>query len=326
LLPDRTGRRILAADPDIIHLHWINAGFLSIGSLSAFEKPIVWTMHDMWPITGGCHYAGRCRRFESNCGRCPALGSSRSRDLSRLIWDKKSAMFDGLDLTVVTPSTWLAEQAAKSSLFEGVDIQLIPNGIDTSLYSPYENTVAKEELKLNSDSSKILFGAANIDDQRKGAGHLFSAIRNLHQRISDFELVLFGTSESGVPDDLVSCTRNLGRITDEQLRRLYSAADVYVVPSLEDNLPNTVMESMAAGTPVVGYDTGGIGDMIEHAQTGYLAEHGAIDDLADGIAWVLDDPDRREHLGRQARARAEERYNIETVAHQYHALYEDILA
>jgi len=109
LLPDRTGRRIRAVDPDIIHLHWINAGFLSIGSLSAFEKPIVWTMHDMWPITGGCHYAGRCRRFESNCGRCPALGSSRSRDLSRLIWDKKSAVFDGLDLTVVTPSTWLAE-------------------------------------------------------------------------------------------------------------------------------------------------------------------------------------------------------------------------
>lgn len=322
--PDQTDRRIRAHDPDVVNLHWINAGFVRIETLKQLNTPVIWTLHDMWPFTGGCHYSGGCKRFEDGCGECPALGSSRGRDLSRWVWERKSNAWEDLDLTIVSPSTWLAEQAQNSSLFADAEIRVIPNGIDTNVHRPYGRSRGRELYDLPMDRKLVLFGSADPNDPRKGAGILLNALEKLDANRSEVDVVMFGPERVEISEAGGFRVHQVGNVDEVGLRLLYSAADTFVTPAVEDNLPNTVLESLAAGTPVVGFDIGGVGDMVDHKTNGYLAESRDAADLAAGIQTVLERTDEGDSMAVQARNTAVTRHEIEDVAAEYRELYRDV--
>ncbi|MDH3980403.1 MAG: glycosyltransferase family 4 protein [Gammaproteobacteria bacterium] len=328
-LSGNTWRRANALNPDIVHLHWITKAFLGIRDLARLNAPIVWTLHDMWAFTGGCHYDTGCGRYLQTCGSCPVLGSSRTRDLAHRLQSARLREWEGLDMTIVCPSRWLADCARNSAVLAGRHIEVIPNGINLQAYRPIEKTAARKHLSITTDDRLILFGAMGpTENARKGFSQLQSGLQHLaasgwdkHTRV-----IVFGTTEStqlplsGFP---VQHIPQLQR--DEDLAALYSAADVFVAPSLQDNLPNTVMEALACGTPCVAFNIGGMPDLIEHKENGYLATPRDNESLARGIAWVLEDLPRWQQLSRQARAFTQDHFDLAVVAKQYKQLYSDIL-
>ena len=285
-LPNIITHKIAQINPDIINLHRICGGYLQIETLAKFNKPIVWTLHDMWAFTGGCHYSQECARYTKSCGSCPQLDSNRDWDLSRWVWQRKAKAWQDLNLTIVTPSQWLAKCARVSSLFQDLPIKVIPNGIDTTKYKPIAQSLARELLNLPQDKQLVLFGAMNAtSDRRKGFHFLQPALQYLSQSgwQEKLEIVIFGASEPINPPNLGFKCHYLGRLNDDiSLALAYNASDVMIVPSLEDNLPNTVMEAIACGTPCVTFNIGGMPDMIEHQKNGYLAVPFQIEDLAGG--------------------------------------------
>lgn len=329
VLPGSVAADVARLAPDLVHLHWVAGGFLRVETLARLGRPLVWTLHDSWPFTGGCTMPLDCRRYEERCGRCPILGSTRERDLSRRLWTRKRKAWEGLDLTIVTPSRWLGAAARASALFRDLRVEVIPNGLDLARFRPHDRHGARELLGLPRDRRLILFIGMNIvNDRNKGFHLLMPALEALRQsgRGERAELVVAGCSgsPSGVSMPLV--THFLGRLHDDvTLALLYSAADLLVLPSIQENLPNTVMEAMACGTPVVAFDQGGVPDLVAHGRTGFLARPDDPGDLACGMAELLADDARKEAFGREARCAAEEKYGLETVARHYHALYEEIL-
>ncbi len=323
-------KQIESLNPDIINLHWIGREFLTIEDLQRLKKPIVWTLHDMWAFTGGCHYNGDCDRYTHSCGACPQLRNSKESDLTRWVWQRKAKAWKNLNLTIVSPSTWLADCAKASSLFKDLPIEVIANGLDTQKYKPFNQQIARELLNLPQDKQLVLFGAFNASkDKRKGFQLLLPALQSLSEAgWSDrLELVVFGASEPEKPVHLGFKTHYLGRLNDDlSLALLYSAADVFVVPSVEDNLPNTVMEAISCGTPCVAFKIGGLPDLIDHQQNGYLAKPFEIEDLATGIAWVLQDKERQQKLRFYAREKTEKAFSLEIQARRYLSLYTEILA
>jgi glycosyltransferase involved in cell wall biosynthesis len=323
-------QKVAAARPDIVHLHWVAGDFLRIENLSKFGKPIVWSLHDMWAFTGGCHYDASCGRYVDRCGACPQLHSQMENDLSRSVWMRKEKSWAELPITVVTPSRWLADCAKASSLFRSARVEVIPYGLDLEIYRPSDRNVAREILNLPRDKRLILFGAVKATGvPRKGFGFLQSALNKLSKDAvrDNTALVVFGASRPPDEPDLKFETHFMGRVQDDvHLALIYSAADVFVAPSLQDNLPNTVMESLACGTPVVAFDTGGIPDMIEHKANGYLAKALDPDDLAQGLEWILNDPERAGRLGAAGRKKALTEYPLSLQAERYLKLYTDLLA
>ena len=327
ILPDNINKKIQGINPDIIHLHWISAGFIKIETLAKINKPIIWTLHDMWAFTGGCHYDEECGKYNKNCGYCPTLGSNKKNDLSYKIFKRKEKFWKNLNLTIVTPSSWLGECAKKSLLFYKTRVEVIPNGIDLNRFKPIDKNIARDILCLPKDKKLILFGALSaLGDKRKGFLLLKEALKKLSSKENkDIELVIFGSSKPRNEEDLVFKTHYLGRLNDEtSLAVVYSAADVMIVPSIQDNLPNTIMESIACGTPVVAFNIGGIHDMIEHQKNGYLAKPFDTGDLAYGIKWVLEDDIRRKQLSRNAREKVVQEFDIVKVAKKYEDLYKDV--
>jgi glycosyltransferase involved in cell wall biosynthesis len=327
-LPDKVVSRVNHISPDIINLHWVNAGYLQIESLAKFNQPIVWTLHDMWAFTGGCHYSGSCDRYSQSCGSCPQLGSHQKWDLSHWVWKRKAKAWKNLNLTLVTPSQWLADCAKNSSLFQNSRIEVIPNSLDVNQYKPIDRNIARELLNLPHIKYLLLIGAGDVhSDRRKGFHLLLAALKKLsnNQLQNQIELVVFGTSEPMDPPDLGFKTHYLGKVNDDlSLSLVYSAANIFIAPSLEDNLPNTVMEALACGIPSVAFNIGGMSDMIEHKRNGYLAEPYAIEDLANGIAWVLEDKERYSELSFRARQKVEQEFSLEIQAQHYLSLYEEL--
>jgi glycosyltransferase involved in cell wall biosynthesis len=329
--PDRLASRVNFLAPDIINLHWINAGFLQIETLTRFSQPVVWTLHDMWAFTGGCHYSGECDRYTHSCGACPQLGSIRERDLSRLVWQRKARSWKDLALTIVTPSRWLAEQSQKSSLLQNFRVEVIPNGIDIRRYKPLDRNLAREILGLPQDKQIVLFGAMSPTGEHRKGFHLFlPALQRLSQSESwqgRLELAILGTSRSPDSPDFNFKAHYLGRLGDDiSLALVYAAADVFVAPSLQDNLPNTVLEALACGTPCVTFNIGGMPDMIDHKKNGYLVEPFNIEEFAHGIAWVLEDRERSEKLQESSRQKVVEKFTLELQANRYLALYEELFS
>ncbi len=322
-LPSLIARSINAQGADLLHLHWIGHGLLPISAWPHLRPPVVWTLHDSWAFTGGCHIPHDCRRFEERCGRCPILGSTRELDLSRLTWLAKSRAFPKLKPVIVTPSRWLADSVRRSSLLANAELHVIPYGLDLDLFRPSDRAAARAALDLPPDRPLIAFGAMwALEDHNKGADLLAEALEKVD---TDADFVVFGSDR--VPDGLSRTGFAAGSITDEsRIAQVYAAADVTVVPSRSENLPLTVMESLACGTPVVAFRIGGIPDLIEHQVNGYLAEPFDTADLARGIAWVLENPERHARLRAAARAKAERDYEITHIARRYLALYEDILS
>ncbi|MBQ0725147.1 MAG: glycosyltransferase family 4 protein [Cycloclasticus sp.] len=317
--------RINTINPDVVHLHWVNKAMLSISDIAVIKAPIVWSLHDMWAFTGGCHYDEECGAYEQSCGTCKVLGSIKPNDLSRKIFKKKlNAYAKNKNLTVVVLSKWLAVCASKSMLFKNKEVVCLPNPIDTSVYLPLDKCIAREILGLPLDKKLILFGAMGAtSDPRKGFKELCEALLQLKGQ--DIELVVFGSSQPKVSEGFKFNTHYLGQLHDDvTLRALYSAANVMVVPSRQENLSNAIMESLACGTPVVGFDIGGNGDMIEHQKNGYLTKPFDTADLTVGIEWVLNAPNYEE-LSTNARNKVLNEFDSEIVAKQYIELYRSVL-
>jgi glycosyltransferase involved in cell wall biosynthesis len=317
---------------DIIHIHWTNSGFLSINDLKklmALNKPIVWTLHDMWAFTGGCHYSGPCDHFKNQCGNCLFLSDADDDDISHDGWLRKKAMYAAAkSLTIVTCSHWLGEVAMKSSLLKNLIVHAIPNPIDTELFSPKDKQAARAKWGINPDAKIILFGAANINDRRKGINYLVEALQHFkagHAQAANVEIVIFGKNKHFDTSTLPFPVHQLNIITSPaDLAQVYSLADVFVSPSIEDNLPNMVMEAMACGTPVVAFNTGGIPDLIDHNINGYMAEFKSAADLATGIS-VLLSPGNHTKFSDAARYKVLRVFNNKKVAGQYISLYQSLL-
>ena len=323
-LPENRVQQIDLIHPDIVNLHWIGSGFLRLESLQNIQQPIVWTMHDMWAFTGGCHYTDGCDRYLQQCGYCPQLGSRSKRDRSAWNWKRRERLFKALKLTIVAPSKWLADCAKQSLLLNHCRVEHIPNGLDLTTYRAHNKAWVRSLLKLPLDKPLILFGASDaMFDRRKGSNFLEIALQKLSQMEWENrpEIVIFGASHGAL--DCGFIVHYLGILQDDvTLALAYGAADVFVAPSIQDNLPNTVLESIACETPVVAFTIGGMPDLIESGQTGYLAQPFDTDDLARGIHWVLT---TEKPLGKQAREIAEQRFSLTKQAYAYKDLFESLL-
>ncbi|HQG08802.1 MAG TPA: glycosyltransferase family 4 protein [Dysgonamonadaceae bacterium] len=310
-------------DADVVHLHWINQGMLSlheIGKIIASGKKIVWTMHDMWPFTGICHHAGSCSNFKKACGSCPYLGSHSSRDLSRHVFLQKQATYAKGKITFVACSHWLQSLAEKSPLTKGHNVVSIPNPIDTDIYRPKDKIAARNKLNLPIDKKIVLFAAVKASDKRKGTDYLIEASRLMAQRNNDIHFLIAGNRSDEIEQQLALPAHSTGYVSPENMPDIYNAADVFVTPSLQENLPNTIMEAMSCGTPCVGFEIGGIPEMIDHKQNGYVARYKVVEDLAEGLCRILES-DETETLSANAREKALSSYSENIVVQNYLELY-----
>ncbi|MBN1250938.1 MAG: glycosyltransferase family 4 protein [Bacteroidales bacterium] len=334
--PANTGINIsknkLVKNADVIHIHWFNQGFLSINNLKQIldlNIPVVLTLHDMWAFTGGCHYSSDCLSYKNTCGNCKFLKKNGDNDLSHKILQKKLKLYSKHNISIVTCSKWLKEKAQESTLLNKFKIINIPNPINQEIYLKKENDDLKRKLNLPLNKKLILFGSANIMDERKGFHYLKEALLDLNSDSANYkneiELVVFGKSNSEYLNSIPFIYHDLGIIKDENtIVDIYNIADLFVLPSLEDNLPNTIMESLACGTPVVAFNTGGIPEMINHRQNGYIAEYKSITDLKEGIKYLISHKNI-EVLSKKAIIKVNEEYNEKIVARQYSSLYKSII-
>ena len=324
--PSALAAQVNQAEPDIVNLHWVGNGFLSLRELSGFRAPIVWTLHDAWAFTGGCHYPAGCRGYTSRCGRCPQLGSESIRDLSWLNLRAKRASLRDV-AAFVTPSAWLAGLAAESGAVASDRLHVIPNGLDGMTFVPMDRDKARRELGLPADAVLLLAGAHDLNERRKGWHLLRGAIERVVEAIpGHYVLVVFGAhselSSGGWPCEV----RSLGTLREEgEIARICSAADVLLMPSLQDNLPNLALEAQACGCPVVGFDSGGLREIVEHGSTGMLAQETTASGLADAArAWLAMAPNRSE-VSVRARARFEREFSFSVHGRRIAALYDLLL-
>jgi len=319
----------LVQKADIIHLHWINFGFLSLDSLEKLfllGKPVVWTLHDMWTFTGGCHYSKGCENFLSHCRYCPFLAKPEEYDLSFAQFERKKSMYGKARMALVSPSKWLDEIVKSAELTKNIHAQSIPNCIDTNLFTTLNKSEIRAKLNLPVDKKLVLFAGANTQDPRKGFSFFKDAIAKLNRDSMETEVLILGKARTENFIGFPSNVHYLGKISDQQeLVNAYNAADLIAVPSLEDNLPNTIMEAMACGTPVVGFDTGGIPEMIDHKINGYVSEAGSSESLAEGMKWILDN-NTSYSLSRLARKKVIGSYSENVIARRYQEIYQSLLA
>lgn len=325
--PETVAARVEGLAPDIVNFHWI-CGFVRIETLAKLKRPIVLTLHDMWAFTGGCYYTQECDRYTQSCGACPQLHSQRDNDITRWVWQRKRKAWQGLNLTVVTPSRWLGECVRQSSLLRHSRLEVIANGIDISRYKPGDRRYGRSWLNLPPDKHLILFAANSLSYWRKGRKYLMAALQEFQKFTIalETELVILGSP----PDEQYL---NLGFPVHVQehlhddiaISLICATVDLVVVASTQDNLPNSILEALACGTPCVAFDIGGISDMIEHKYNGYLAPAFKTKELANGINWVLEDNQRHQVLSENARKTVVTKFTQEQQAQAYTQLFADIL-
>ncbi|WP_019878765.1 glycosyltransferase [Succinispira mobilis] len=327
IIPNPTLRKYIKSNNfDIVNLHWINGGFFRLEELD-FKKKYIWTLHDSWAFTGGCHIPYYCLEYEHNCEKCAMLKNKKLFNLAKTFWKKKKAIYEILDMTVVAPSNWLAKCAQNSSLMNNKRIVVIPNGIDTSIYKPIEKKIAREILNLPENKKIICFGAiSSTADENKGYNYLKDALKYLKTNCGnlDFEILIFGSDKPLTPENFGVPINYLGKVNDDYtLALVYSSADVFVAPSKSENLPNTVMESLACGRPVVAFDIGGMSDLIVNGSNGYLAKPYDAIELGKCLLRILL-ADNLAQYEVNARRKVVENFTIEHVARKYIDLYEEI--
>jgi len=328
VMPIRIASAVRRLHPDIVQFHWAGRGSAPIETLRGISHlPIVWTLRDMWPLTGGCHYSAGCQRFLTGCGNCPQIGSHRARDLSAWQWRRKQRSWRNVNITFVALSRWMANYARQSPLVFNNTVSIIPNGIDTQTFSPMDKTIARARWGLPQKRRIVMFGALfGTHDPRKGFAYLRDALRGLAGRdeAKGMLAVIFGADET--PEDLGVEAKYVGVVRGRtQLAELYASADVMVVPSTEENFGKTALEAMACGVPTVAFANTGQLDIIDHRINGYLAEDRCADDLARGILWCLDHERRTGSLSRNAREKAAKKFDIGVIAQEYVALYTRLL-
>lgn len=322
------------SEADVVHLSWINQGMLSLGSIRKIlrsGKPVVWTMHDLWPASAICHYARGCAAFKTGCHHCRLLpGGGSPNDLSARVYARKQKIYRNSNIHFVTCSKWLADQARQSRLLAGLYVEPIPNPIDTRVYAPRDRRECRSRLQLPVDKRVILFVSQRATMERKGMTYLVEAVRQLAESrpdmAADTVVAILGGHSEDVVAQLALPAFPLGYVSDERkIVDVYNAADVFVLPSLEDNLPNTIMEAMACGVPCVGFKVGGIPEMIDHRRNGYVAAFRDAADLAAGIRWVLAEADYAD-LQRQALSKVAASYSQRSVAMRYIEVYNQAMA
>jgi glycosyltransferase involved in cell wall biosynthesis len=308
-------------NPDIIHLNYINNGLFSIKDVSLINRPIVWTLHDSWAFSGGCHLPLNCRKFEKKCGDCPILNKGVEKDLSRHVWNLKNRYWKKLNLVVVCPSGWLADCARKSSLFKNFQIETISNPLDIDIFTNMDKFAARQELGLSGDKKYILFGAVDaIRDKNKGFDFLKDALEGL--KTDDVRLLVFG-SRRRENFNLSIPVKDLGFITSEkELAKVYSAADMTIIPSVSENQPNIAIESLACGTPIVGFGIDGLKEIVVNEELGLLAKPYDSDDLRIKIDEILS----KEFIDREFISNhIKENFNFAKIGKRYKDLFESIL-
>ncbi|MCH5181001.1 MAG: glycosyltransferase [Prevotellaceae bacterium] len=328
-------RHPLYAWADIVHLHWVGQAMLSAADLERLvggPKPIVWTLHDMWPFMGICHLAAltTCDRWKRDCGYCPLLpGKGKADDLSRRVFRRKRDIYARGHIHFVGCSDYLAAMAAESPLTDGHTVRSIPNPIDTDFFAPRDSGEARRRLGLPEGKRILLFVACRATDPAKGIHYLADALHLLSRRLPDLAQRLAVAIAGEDADEAAALfdveAHAMGYVADPaRMRDLYAAADLLVMPTLQDNLPNTIVEALATGTPCVGFHTGGLPQMIKTGLNGYLAAYRDAGDLGHGIAQTLFGTNYAEQC-RTARRMAVENYGREVVAARYTALYRGIL-
>ena len=323
-------KAINSINPDIVHLHWICHGFLSIEDIVRINAPIVWSLHDMWAFTGGCHYvAGAdalCDKYVKNCGKCDLLESDKPKDLSfKILQRKKKAFAKIKSMTVVGLSKWLQNCANNSSVFANKKVINLPNPINANIFKPFNMLLSRKLFNLPENKKLVLFGAMSATTTPyKGFTELIEALDKINTE--NVEFVVFGSSEPENPPALPCKVYYLGQFHEDiTLVLLYSTCDVIVVPSKRENLSNVIMESLSCGTPVVCFDIGGNSDMVNHKTNGYLAQPGNISDLANGIDWVLSN-DAYDELSKNAREKVVHEFDCSIVAKKYIDHYKEIIS
>jgi glycosyltransferase involved in cell wall biosynthesis len=310
---------------DILNLHWV-AGFFDYRSFFRRvppDLPIVWTLHDMNPFTGGCHFDGGCGKFQDHCGACPQIGSSKPEDFSSHVWKRKKEAFASESanrMQIVAPSRWLAAEAKKSSLFGHLPVTVIPYGLETDRFRPRDRHFSRQLLEIPSEAKVVLFVADWANEKRKGLDLLLDAIRGLGNLRGLYVFAVGRNVDSklvGLPGKTIGYVRD-----DLTLSLVYSAADVFVVPSLEDNLPNTALEALSCGLPTVAFEAGGTSDIVRDGTTGTLVPAGDVRALQSAIGSLLNDPERRARMAEESRRIAVQEYKLDVQARRYVALYE----
>lgn len=318
--------KINKLNPDIVHFHWIGDGMIKIEHINKIKAPIVWSLHDNWAYTGGCHYYEDCNLYNKKCGNCKFLKSYKNNDLSRIIFNRKRKTFAKTrDLTIIGLSKWINESSKNSLILKDKKHYNLPNPIDIDLFKPYDKGKSRTSFDIPKDKKIILYGAMGATtDLRKGFVELSESLKGIDDK-SNIELVVFGGKIMKNENNFGFITNHLGPISeDKSLIRLYNSADLMIVPSLYENLSNTIMESLSCGTPVVAFDVGGNSDMISHKKNGYLAKPFDTDDLKKGIEWVLNCKFYNE-LCSNAREKVVNNFNNKIVSEKYIAMYNEIL-
>lgn len=314
---------------DVIHLHWVNQGYLSLSDIEKIMtsgKKVVITMHDQWYFTGACHYSGDCDKYKTQCQKCELMNGTLFGDFAKQVFDRKKAIYSHTHLTFIGCSRWIADLARTSRLTEGHTVISIPNAIDTDLFCPVDKLESRLHFGLPAEKHLLLFGSQRITDERKGFKLLVEALeiikRDNPELAQQIELVVVGGDSAKVNGLVPFPTHSVSYVSSpRKMIELYNAADLYVTPSLQDNLPNTIVESMACGTPCVGFKVGGIPEMIDHKENGYVAEYKDSADFARGILWALDS-ERHSVLCREARNKALATYSQPAVAKKHIEVYE----
>lgn len=322
--PPRVELKSLPDTRAVTVFHWMSK-FLDVRSVKIladrFAGPLVWVIHDLDPVTGGCHYNFGCEGYRHECGKCPQLESSDPNDLSHRTWLRKQQLLAGLPICFVAPTGWGVARVRESSLFQNHRIEQIPLPLDTEIFRPYPKRTAREVLHLPPEKTILLFGASYLEDRRKGIPELVEALHQLQG--SDILLLVVGLNGHEIVKNLPFESRYLGQVHDQLMMALaYQAADIFVCPSLADSGPMMIPEAMLCGTPVVAFDTGGAPDWIETGKTGYLARLGDTTDLANGIRFLLSAD--RQAMGSNARELAERLHDPTTVARRHLGLYSDL--
>ena len=320
-------------EADIIHLHWVNQGMLSLKDLKKIlqsGKPIVWTMHDMWPCTGICHHARECDNYHKECHHCPYLyNGGAKKDLSHQTFKKKKELYQLSPITFITCSQWLKERAGQSALLEQHPIVHIPNPIKTNLFTPRNKVESRQKCNLPTDKKLILFGSVKITDKRKGIDYFIESCKILAEKhpelVNNLGVAVYGKESEQLKSLVPFQVYALDYISNEkELVNVYNAVDLYVTPSLEENLPNTIMEAMACGIPCVGFNVGGIPEMIDHLHNGYVADYKSAEDFANGIHWTLSESEYQS-LSEESRRKVTSSYSESTIAKKYIEVYNKII-
>jgi glycosyltransferase involved in cell wall biosynthesis len=319
----------LVKEADIIHLHWINQGFLSLNDIKkiiALKKPILWTLHDMWPITGICHHSFGCNKFEKVCGKCELINSKKEYDLSTRVFKKKKFL-ENSNIYLVSVSSWLNNMARNSLLTKNLNSEVIPNVIDSEIFKPGSKIEARKHFSIPLNKKVLLMGAAKLDDQIKGGDYLQKAIELLSEK-ENYLLILFGNiknKKDSFVEKLTIPYIHFGVLSsNEKIALLYATADVVVVPSLYETFGQTIIEAMSCGRPAVSFNNSGQTDIIDHKQNGYLAEYLNVYDFSNGIEWILNN-DNPQAITDSCLEKVKLHYTENIVANQYKNIYSRLL-